>query len=114
MKKWTSMLLAAALALTMMSCALAETGWQIGEKLLALLAVEQRREPARFVFEGGTNHTCRPGPPAPAPCRCGAPPPSHRTASGCSVSDLPSPWPTPWWRKRSAGKWNNVFCQNPA
>lgn len=28
MKKWTSMLLAAALALTMMSCALAETGWQ--------------------------------------------------------------------------------------
>ena len=36
---------------------LAETGRQIGEKLFALLSVEQRRELAQFVFEGETNYS---------------------------------------------------------
>ena len=36
---------------------LAETGWQIGEKLFSLLSVEQRRELAQFVFESETNYT---------------------------------------------------------
>ena len=35
---------------------LAETGWQIGEKLFALLSAEQRRELAQFVFESETNY----------------------------------------------------------
>ena len=35
---------------------LAETGWQIGEKLFALLSVEQRRELAQFVFESETTY----------------------------------------------------------
>ena len=35
---------------------LAETGWQIGEKLFALLSAEQRRELAQLVFESETNY----------------------------------------------------------
>ena len=35
---------------------LAETGWQIGEKLFALLSAEQRRELAQFVFESETSY----------------------------------------------------------
>ena len=35
---------------------LAETGWQIGETLFALLSAEQRRELAQFVFESETNY----------------------------------------------------------
>ena len=35
---------------------LTETGWQIGEKLFALLSVEQRRELAQFVFESETTY----------------------------------------------------------
>ena len=35
---------------------LAETGWQIGEKLFALLSAEQRRELAQFILERTTSH----------------------------------------------------------
>ena len=38
---------------------LAETGWQIGEKLFALLSAEQRRELAQFVFESETNYAMK-------------------------------------------------------
>ena len=35
---------------------LAETGWQIGEKLFALLSADQRRELTQFVLKGTTGH----------------------------------------------------------